>query len=134
MYFKEIAMKWIIVTLIILSAGWMFADGLRALVLGDYVTPSSGEYAGELGPWADVLQTIGLEPRSIIVKTAFVAYGLTSLIAVTGFATDRPWSRNFLIVMAGLGLWYLPFGTAANMIALIFLFLFKRSHAQTSTI
>lgn len=134
MYSKEIAMKWIIVVLITLSAGWMFADGLRALMLGDYVTPSSGEYAGELGPWADVLQAVGLEPRSVLVKTAFVAYGLTSLIAVTGFATDRPWARNFLIVMAVLGLWYLPIGTGTNMIALILLFLFRRTHAQTSTI
>jgi hypothetical protein len=134
MYAKEIAMKWIIVILIILSAGWMFADGLRALVLGDYVTPASGEYAGELGPWADVLQSIGLEPRSLVVKSAFVAYGLISLIAVTGFATDQSWGRNCLIVMAVLGLWYLPIGTATNMIALILLFLFRRSHAQTSTI
>jgi hypothetical protein len=134
MYAKEIAMKWIIVILIILSAGWMFADGLRALMLGDYVTPASGEYAGELGPWANVLQSIGLEPRSLVVKSAFVAYGLISLIAVTGFATDQSWGRNFLIVMAVLGLWYLPIGTATNMIALILLLLYRRSHAQTSTI
>lgn len=134
MYFKEIAMKWIIVILIMLSAGWMFADGLRALVLGDYVTPSSGEYAGELGPWADVLQAAGLEPRSVVIKTVFVAYGLTTLIAVTGFATDQSWGRNFLIAMAVLGLWYLPIGTGTNMIALILLFLFRRNHAQTRTI
>jgi hypothetical protein len=121
-------MKWIIVILIILSAGWMFADGLRALVLGDYVTPASGEYAGELGPWATVLKTAGLEPRSTVIKTIFVLYGVTSFIAVTGFATDQPWGRNFLIVMAVLGLWYLPIGTGTNMIALIFLFLFRRTH------
>lgn len=112
----------------------MFADGLRAFVLGDYVTPSSGEYAGELGPWADVLRAVGLEPRSVVIKTIFVAYGLTTLIAVTGFAINQPWARNFLIVMAVLGLWYLPIGTGTNMIALILLFLFRRNHAQTSTI
>ena len=126
-------MKWIIVLLIILTAGWMFADGLRALVLGDYVTPSSGEYAGELGPWASVLSAAGLEPRSTAIKTIFVLYGITSFIAVTGFATDQPWGRNFLIVMAVLGLWYLPIGTATNMIALILLFLFRRRQAQTFT-
>lgn len=134
MYFKEIAMKWIIVILIMFSAGWMFADGLRAFLLGDYVTPPSGEYAGELGPWADVLQAVGLEPRSVVIKTVFVAYGLTTLIATAGFATDQSWGRNFLIVMAVLGLWYLPIGTGTNMIALILLFLFRRPHVQTSTI
>jgi hypothetical protein len=134
MHLKEITMKWIIVILIILSAGWMFADGLRALLLGDYVTPASGEYAGQLGPWADVLQAAGLEPRSTVIKSIFVLYGVTSLIAVAAFATDQSWGRNFLIVMAVLGLWYLPIGTGTNMIALILLFLFRRNHAQTSTI
>src|SRR5690242_9476658 len=108
-------MKWIIVILIILSAGWMFADGLRALVLGDYVTATSGEYAGELGPWAGVLKAAGLEPRSTTIKTIFVLYGVSAFIAVTGFATDQPWGRNYLIVMAVLGLWYLPIGTGTNM-------------------
>jgi hypothetical protein len=133
-YFKEIAMKWIIVILIILTAGWMFADGLRALVLGDYVTPVSGAHAGELGPWASVVSAAGLEPRSTAIKSIFVLYGISSFIAVAGFATDQPWGRNFLIVMAVLGLWYLPIGTGTNMIALILLFLFRRKHAQTSTI
>jgi len=119
-------MKWIIVVIIILSAGWMFTDGLRALILGDYVTPKSGKYAGQLGPWANVVQSVGLEPRSIFVKVTFVVYGTASLVAVAGFATGQPWGRNALIVMAVLGLWYLPIGTGANMIALSLLFLFRR--------
>lgn len=126
-------MKWIIVILIILTAGWMFADGLRALVLEDYVTPASGAHAGELGPWADVLRAARLEPRSTAIKTIFVLYGISSFIAVTGFATDQTWGRNFLIVMAVLGLWYLPIGTGTNMIALILLFLFRRRQSQTFT-
>lgn len=126
MRLKKIIMKWIIVILIILSAGWMFTDGLRALVLGDYLTPTSGEYAGQLGPWANVLQTIGLEPHSTFIKSTFVVYGLTALTAVTGFATNQPWGRNSLILIAVFGLWYLPIGTGANIIALILLFLFRR--------
>ena len=119
-------MKWVIVIFIILNAGWMFTDGLRALIIGDYVTPQSGEYVGQLGPWANLLETVGIEPRSTIVKTTFVLYGSISLIAVTGFATNQSWARNALIVMAVLGLWYLPIGTATNMIVLILLFLFRR--------
>jgi hypothetical protein len=127
-------MKWIIVMIIILNAGWMFTDGVRALTLGDYVTPSEGEYAGQLGPWASLLTTIGLEPRSTFVKVALVVYGVSSFVAVIGFANELPWGRSFLIVMAVLGLWYLPVGTAANMIALILLFLFRRQYARTSAI
>ena len=119
-------MKWIIVILIILSAGWMFTDGLRALIIGDYLTPKSGQYAGQLGPWANVLQSVGLEPRSTFVKAVLVVYGIASLVAVIGFATEQAWGRNSLIVMAVLGLWYLPIGTGANIIALILLFLFRR--------
>lgn len=134
MRLKEIIMKWIIVILIILNAGWMFTDGVRAFVLGDYVTPASGEYVGQLGPWADLLSSVGLEPRSTFVKAGLITYGLASFVAVIGFANEQPWGRSALIVMAVLGLWYLPIGTAANMIALILLFLFRREHPHTSTI
>jgi hypothetical protein len=127
-------MKWIIVLLIILNAGWMFTDGVRAFILGDYVTPSSGEYAGQLGPWASVLKTMGLEPRSTFVKSALITYGLASFVAVIGFANEQPWGRSALIVIAVLGLWYLPVGTAINMIALILLFLFRREYARTSSV
>ena len=108
----------------------MFADGLRALVLGDYVTPTSGEYAGRLGPWANILQSVGMEPRSTFVKSVFVVYGITSLIAVTGFATDKAWGKNVLSLMAVLGLWYLPIGTAVNMIVIALLFLFRRDRSR----
>ena len=127
-------MKWIIVILIILNASWMLADGSRALVLGDYVTPAGGEYAGQLGPWAGFVKTIGIEPRSTLMKTVFVAYGLSALTAATGFGLDQPWGRNLLIVISILGLWYLPVGTAANMTALILLFLTGGKHARTSTL
>jgi hypothetical protein len=116
-------MKWIILILVILNASWMFADGLRALVIGDYVTPISGEHAGQLGPWAGLVKAIGIEPRSTLMKATFVVYGAFALIAAAGFGLDQPWGRNLLSVMAILGLWYLPFGTAANILALSLLFL-----------
>ena len=123
-------MKWIIIILVTLSAGWMLADGLRALTLGNYFTQSSGEYAGQLGPWAILVQAIGIEPRSTFMKIVFVVYGIAALIAVTGFALNQPWGRNSLIAAALLGLWYLPIGTAANIVAIILLFLNRRvNHA-----
>jgi hypothetical protein len=127
-------MKWIIVVLIILNASWMLADGTRALVLGDYVTPADGEYAGQLGPWAGLVKTTGIDPRSTLMKTVFVVYGLSALTAATGFGLNQPWGRNLLVVMSILGLWYLPFGTAANMAALIMLFLTGGKYARTSTL
>ncbi len=119
-------MKWIIVILIILNAGWMFTDGLRALVIGDYLTPTNGEFAGQLGPWASILRSTGIEPRSTVVKSIFVLYGVAALTATVAFATDQPWGGSALIVISVLGLWYLPFGTAANILAIILLSLIRR--------
>ena len=116
-------MKWIVVLLITLSAGWMFADGLRALIFGDYFTPASGTYAGQLGPWAMLLMTIGIDPRSLFIKLFFVVYGFAALAVVAGYASGQPWGRNALIAVAVPGLWYLPVGTTANILALILLFL-----------
>lgn len=116
-------MKWIIFLLIVFSAGWMLVDGSRALIVGDYTTPTSGEHAGQLGPWAGLVSAIGIDPRSTFMKSIFIVYGAASLIAASGFVLNQPWGRNALITTSVLGLWYLPFGTAANIIAVILLFL-----------
>ncbi len=117
---------WLIVLLIALNAGWMVLDGARALTLGDYVTAASGDHAGQLGPWATLVKAIGIEPRSALMKGIFVAYGLAAL-GITGcFVLGLPWARNALIVVSVLGLWYLPIGTAANILALILLSLARK--------
>jgi len=105
----------------------MAFDGGRALVAGDYVTPSSGPYAGQLGPWAGVVEAAGLEPRSGLVKSVFVVYGLALVAAALGFALARAGSRRALLVLLPLGLWYLPFGTAINVVALAMLFATRRA-------
>lgn len=116
-------MRWIITLLVVFTAGYMLLDGTRALVIGDYMTPESGEYAGQLGPWAGIVMSLGLDPQSIFVKTFFVVYGLSALAALAGYLTHQPWGRNALALLAVLGLWYLPFGTAANILVLMLLFL-----------
>lgn len=116
-------MKWIITLLVILTAGYMFFDGAHALIVGDYITPTDGEYAGQLGPWAELVSSIGIEPRSTFMKVVFVVYGFTTLAVLAGFITQQAWGRSALLIMAVLGLWYLPFGTVMNIIVLILLFL-----------
>ncbi|MBK7451425.1 MAG: hypothetical protein IPJ47_19250 [Anaerolineales bacterium] len=116
-------MKWIITLLVILTAGYMFFDGVHALVVGDYITPTDGEYAGQLGPWAGLVASIGIDPRSTFMKVIFVVYGFSTLAVLAGFVTQQPWGRSALLVMVVLGLWYLPFGTAINIIVMMLLFL-----------
>jgi len=113
--------NWIIVILVVFTAGWMLFDGSRALIVGDYITPKTGEYAGQLGPWSNLVQAIGIEPRSTLMKSIFVAYGSIALAIVVCFALGQSWGRPALIVACILGLWFLPFGTIANIIVLILL-------------
>ena len=117
---------WVIVILVGFSAGWMLFDGTRALIVGDYVTPNSGEYAGQLGPWSNLVKAVGIEPRSTLMKLIFVGYGLSALIVVVCFALGFAWARIALMVVCILGLWFLPIGTIANFIALILLFVGRK--------
>ncbi|MFN8435091.1 MAG: hypothetical protein U0V18_13785 [Anaerolineales bacterium] len=116
-------MKWVIAILVTVTAGYMLFDGVHALWTGDYITPSAGEYAGQLGPWAGLVASVGIAPHSTLMKTIFVAYGFSALVGVVGFLTDQVWGRSALLIMAVLGLWYLPIGTALNIVVLMLLFL-----------
>ena len=116
---------WVVLGLILFTAGWMLFDGLRALITGDYVTPATGEYAGKLGPWSNLVNAIGIEPRSTLMKSIFFVYGFIALAVAVSFGLGLSWARGAMVIVCILGLWYLPFGTVANGIALIFLFTMK---------
>ena len=107
------------VFLALINGGWMLFDGSRALVVGDYVTPGSGPHAGRLGPWAALLEKAGIDPRSSGTKIAFVVLGVATLIAVAGHFLGAAWARPALLIVAVLGLWYLPFGTLSNALLLV---------------
>jgi len=117
---------WLSVLLIASTAGWMLFDGTRALIVGDYVTPQTGEFAGQLGPWSNLVQGIGIDPRSVWMKLIFITQGLGTLIVIVNYIRNKPWARTALLVAMLLGLWYLPFGTLINLFALILLLLTRR--------
>jgi len=118
--------NWIIVILVTFTAGWMIFDGTHALITGDYVTPGTGEYAGQLGPWSELVKAMGIEPRSTLMKSIFVAYGLVALVVAACFALGLSWSRSTMIIVCILGLWFLPIGTMTNIVALILLLIGRR--------
>ena len=117
---------WLSVLLIASTAGWMVFDGTRALILGDYVTPQGGEFAGQLGPWSNLVKAVGIEPRSLGMKIIFIAQGLATLVAVIYYILKKSWARNGLLTAMLLGLWYLPIGTLLNLTALILQLLTRR--------
>ena len=109
-------LRFAVVVLGIIEGGWMTFDGTRALAVGDYVTPSSGPRAGELGPWHHVVSAIGIAPRSTAMKLIFVGYGLAWLAVTAGFAFGAPWAPRAMLVAAAATLWYLPVGTAFGVL------------------
>ncbi len=117
---------WLSVLLIASTAGWMIFDGTRALIVGDYITPQTGKFAGQLGPWANLVQAIGIEPHSVWMKLIFIIQGLGILTVVVSYILNKPWAWTSLLIAMLLGLWYLPFGTLVNLLALILLLLTRR--------
>ena len=115
--------KWLVLVLVLVNAGWMLFDGARALTLGDYVTPKSGDHAGQLGPWARLVEGVGIPARSTAMKVIFLIYGFLYLVATIGFLANVRGARPATAAMAVLGLWYLPFGTLINVIVVTSLYL-----------
>jgi len=106
----------------IVLGGWMLLDGLRAFIRGDYLTPKSGAYAGQLGPWAALLQRMGIAPRSALVKGLHLAVGAAWLVSAAGLWLDATWWRTGMAGAALVSLWYLPFGTLGALIVWALLF------------
>lgn len=97
----------------------MAVDGIRALTVGDYFTPSSGDHAGQLGPWASVVESVGLDPRSPAMKGAFVVYGATWLTVIGAFAGGQTWAWWAMLVLAVGSSWYLVPGTVISVVVVL---------------
>jgi hypothetical protein len=112
---------WVVVVLGLMLGGWLAFDGSRALIVGDYVTPGSGPYAGQLGPWATLVSAAGIEPRSTLMKSVHLGLGALWLVMTIGFALRMPWAWRGMMACAVLSLWYLPFGTIIGVIQIVLL-------------
>jgi hypothetical protein len=109
----------LVIALALFEAAWMAYDGTRALIRGDYVTPSSGPHAGRLGPWQHVVRAVGIPPRSLGMKLTFAGYGVAWLLVIGAFVRGAPWASTAMIVAAAGSLWYLPIGTVCGAIQII---------------
>ena len=115
------ALVWVVVVMGLMLGGWLAFDGSRALIVGDYVTPGSGPYAGQLGPWATLVSAVGVEPRSTLRKSVHLGLGTLWLVMTIGFALRMPWAWRGMMACAVLSLWYLPFGTIFGVIQIVLL-------------
>ena len=114
---------WIVVALAVTEAGWLAFDGGHALVTGDYVTPTTGQHAGQLGPWSKLVSAVGMDPRSTAMKSIHLVLGLLWVAMIVCFVVRLPWTWTGMLLCAIAGLWYLPFGTLLSVIQIILLLL-----------
>ena len=92
--------------LVSVTAGYMVVDGVRALVVGDYFTVD-----GQLGPWAPLVESLGIGARSMAMKLLFVLWGAAWLLALALYLAGRATWR-LMLVAAVASVWYLVIGTA----------------------
>ena len=52
--------RWVTVAACVVQGAYMAFDGIRALVVGTYLTPDVGDHVGQLGPWARVVTAVGI--------------------------------------------------------------------------
>ncbi|MEZ4688278.1 MAG: hypothetical protein R3B47_20120 [Bacteroidia bacterium] len=121
-------LKWIIILLAVFNFGFMAFDGLRALTVGDYIRPQSGEYAGQLGPWSKIVSAIGIDPESTLMKGLFVVWGIAGLGMALCFGLGLPWAWKGLLIISIATLWYLVPGTVLSALVIVLLFIFARIH------
>jgi hypothetical protein len=110
---------WSAVLLCVVQGGYMLLDGGRALVVGSYLTPSSGEHAGQLGPWARLVALVGIEPESTGMRLVFVVLGVLWLVLAAAVAVGR--ARRTGMALAICTLWYLVPGTVISLCVLLLL-------------
>ena len=123
-------MTWVriaVLALGLIEGAWMTFDGARALTVGDYVTPSSGAHAGQLGPWHHIVSAAGIPPRSTAMKLLFVAYGISWLVITFAFARGATWGWLAMLIAAVATLWYLPVGTIFGIVQMVALFWLRRA-------
>jgi hypothetical protein len=104
-------------------AGFMLFDGLRALIIGDYIRPKGGDYAGKLGPWSVLVSKLGIDPESKFMKWVFVAYGIAGIIIIILFLSNLI-DSSILVIYLVCTLWYLTIGTILSVTTIILILVF----------
>jgi hypothetical protein len=119
-------LKWILILFSVINYGFMAFDGSRGLISGDYLRPQSGEYKGRLGPWSGLVEAVGIDPESTLMKCIFLILGLTGIAMTIGFAVNADWSWRGLLLISILSLWYLVPGTILSVFQIILLLLIHK--------
>ena len=122
----------VIVLMAVNVGGFMLFDGVHAMVTGDYVTPKTGDHAGQYGPWTLAVEAVGIDPRSTLMKWIFAGYGAAYLLIIAAYLLRRTHRTWLAMILAAAGsIWYLPFGTLLAVIQILLLTLIRSARGPT---
>lgn len=107
---------WLFIVLSWALGWWMAFDGLHERVFGDYIRIN-----GQLGPWAGLAQSAGIDPSRL--GFTFVAVGLGLIGASFGVYLRRRWGYTAGLLLLAASLLYLGFGTPLALICIVCLLL-----------
>jgi len=104
----NILLRILVIVLGSINGGYMLFDGIYEMINGHYYGPEKP------GPWADVLQNVGID--IYILGPVFIFWGLGWLYFVVLLWIRQ--SRAFIVglITCLLTLWYLPVGTFISVI------------------
>ncbi len=104
---------------LVVLGGFQVFDSAHASVTGQYLTPRSGPHAGRLGPWARVVEALGLAPQAPAVRLWFAVTGLVQLAAAAHLVLSGPHASAVAVGAAALSVWYVPWGTVLALAVLV---------------
>ncbi len=111
--------RFVVIGLALMLGAWLLLDGFRAVLVGDYTTVTVSGRPGQLGPWAGLLESLGVDPRSTAVKLLHLVLGIGWLAAAGLLIARHPAGPTRARWLAVLSLWYLPFGTIIGVMVLL---------------
>lgn len=110
--------RYFIAGIALILGGWFTFEGVRACLTGEYTTAKSGPHAGQLGPWTRIVSSVGLEPKSGIIKGLHLTLGICWLLGIIAFFVSPALGWWTLLLSAVFSLWYLPIGTVLSLVEL----------------
>lgn len=128
-------MGWVRGIIIILAAsqaGAMIANGVRAIVFGEYFALRKGARADELAVWEGIVASAGISSRSLGMKLFFILYGSLWLVMTYQFLRQRKWSRVGMMAAVAGSLWYVGIGTPMAITQIFLLSLLPATRVDTT--
>lgn len=104
------------------NGAWMLWDSYHRLTTGDYYRMD-----GQLGLWAKIAESIGIDPMGNLMLAIFIVYGVAWMAAIVTLFVTRAPTRRPLMILPILTIWYFsPFTLPALVLCPLLLWWSER--------